>query len=394
MKFALFALSLGSALSAVKAQVAAYGQCGGLNYTGSTTCVSGYTCVYSNDWYSQCVPSTQAASSSSTKTSSTKTSSTKTSSTKTSSTKTSSTSSKTSSSSQVSTTAAAGGVTGWAALGGTTGGAGGTTTRVSTLAALTAALTGDSPKIVILTASLTGNEVIKVGSNTSLYGASGSVVLTGIGIRIINVSNVIVRNLKIQKVLADAGDHIGIQASSKVFIDHVDVSSDRDHDKDYYDGLTDITHGCTYITVSNSFFHDHWKTMLIGHSDSNSSEDTAMTVTVNNNYFKNLNSRGPSFRFGHGHVYNNYYQDMSDGINTRVGAILRVENNVWTGTCSSALYSTDGGYAQASGNDFGTCESGNTALAGTLSIPYSYTLLSTSSVISSVTANAGAKLTF
>ncbi|KAG8812923.1 hypothetical protein FRC19_002801, partial [Serendipita sp. 401] len=195
-------------------------------------------------------------------------------------------------------------------------------------------------------------------------------------------------------VLADAGDHIGIQASSKVFIDHVDVSSDRDHDKDYYDGLTDITHGCTYITVSNSFFHDHWKTMLIGHSDSNSSEDTAMTVTVNNNYFKNLNSRGPSFRFGHGHVYNNYYQDMSDGINTRVGAILRVENNVWTGTCSSALYSTDGGYAQASGNDFGTCESGNTALAGTLSIPYSYTLLSTSSVISSVTANAGAKLTF
>ncbi|KAG8984167.1 hypothetical protein FRB90_005502 [Tulasnella sp. 427] len=37
--------------------VAAYGQCGGLNYTGPTTCVSGYTCTYSNDYYSQCVPS-------------------------------------------------------------------------------------------------------------------------------------------------------------------------------------------------------------------------------------------------------------------------------------------------------------------------------------------------
>ncbi|KAG8953052.1 hypothetical protein FRC04_002999 [Tulasnella sp. 424] len=35
--------------------VAAYGQCGGLTYTGPTTCVSGYTCVYSNDYYSQCV---------------------------------------------------------------------------------------------------------------------------------------------------------------------------------------------------------------------------------------------------------------------------------------------------------------------------------------------------
>ncbi|KAG9004202.1 hypothetical protein FRB90_011043 [Tulasnella sp. 427] len=37
--------------------VAAYGQCGGIGWTGGTTCVSGYTCTYSNDYYSQCVPS-------------------------------------------------------------------------------------------------------------------------------------------------------------------------------------------------------------------------------------------------------------------------------------------------------------------------------------------------
>ncbi|KAG9046253.1 hypothetical protein FS837_004779 [Tulasnella sp. UAMH 9824] len=37
--------------------VAAYGQCGGIGWTGGTVCVSGYTCTYSNDWYSQCVPS-------------------------------------------------------------------------------------------------------------------------------------------------------------------------------------------------------------------------------------------------------------------------------------------------------------------------------------------------
>lgn len=36
--------------------VAAYGQCGGTGYTGSTTCVSGYTCTYSNAYYSQCIP--------------------------------------------------------------------------------------------------------------------------------------------------------------------------------------------------------------------------------------------------------------------------------------------------------------------------------------------------
>jgi hypothetical protein len=34
---------------------AAYGQCGGANWTGSTTCASGYVCKVQNDYYSQCV---------------------------------------------------------------------------------------------------------------------------------------------------------------------------------------------------------------------------------------------------------------------------------------------------------------------------------------------------
>ncbi|KAG8758048.1 hypothetical protein FRC14_000900 [Serendipita sp. 396] len=40
------------------AQQTAYGQCGGQGWTGPTTCVSGWTCVYSNTWYSQCLQST------------------------------------------------------------------------------------------------------------------------------------------------------------------------------------------------------------------------------------------------------------------------------------------------------------------------------------------------
>lgn len=57
---------------AVTAQQPAWGQCGGQGYTGNTTCVSGYTCVFVNDWYSQC----QLASTSSTLTTVTKTTST------------------------------------------------------------------------------------------------------------------------------------------------------------------------------------------------------------------------------------------------------------------------------------------------------------------------------
>ncbi|AEO64954.1 23ac2323-bcd4-4ffe-a5f5-729369bd6a8a [Thermothielavioides terrestris] len=42
--------------SGAAAQSGAWGQCGGIGYTGPTSCVSGYRCVYVNDWYSQCQP--------------------------------------------------------------------------------------------------------------------------------------------------------------------------------------------------------------------------------------------------------------------------------------------------------------------------------------------------
>jgi len=57
------------------------------------------------------------------------------------------------------------------------------------------------------------------------------IALVGVGLRVLEESNVILRNLKVSKVLAEAGDAIAIQASSQVWVDHVDLSSDVDHDK-------------------------------------------------------------------------------------------------------------------------------------------------------------------
>ncbi|TVY83678.1 Endo-1,4-beta-xylanase C [Lachnellula suecica] len=42
--------------TAVYAQQSAYGQCGGTGWAGATTCVSGYTCFETNEYYSQCIP--------------------------------------------------------------------------------------------------------------------------------------------------------------------------------------------------------------------------------------------------------------------------------------------------------------------------------------------------
>jgi len=276
--------------------------------------------------------------------------------------------------------------------GGTTGGKGGTTTTVTTLAALTSAVAGNTAKIVIISGTITGDTVVQIGSNTSVLGKSGA-KLTGVGLRVLSQSNVIIRNLIISKVLASAGDAIGIQEAHNVWVDHVDLSSDLDHDKDYYDGLLDITHGCYAVTVTNSYLHDHWKASLVGHSDNNGDEDAALQVTYANNYWQNLSSRTPSFRFGHGHIYNNVFDSNSDGINTRDGAQLLIQNNVWSSP-KKPLYSTDEGYAVASGNDFGG--GSNTAPAGTFtSPPYTaYSLIAVGSVRAAVVGTAGATLSF
>lgn len=55
-----------------------------------------------------------------------------------------------------------------------TGGRGGTTTTVTTLDALTAAVTGDTPAIVIISGTITGNVVVKVGSNKTVVGKKGA----------------------------------------------------------------------------------------------------------------------------------------------------------------------------------------------------------------------------
>lgn len=53
-------LSAVAIAATAQAQQTAWGQCGGNGWTGATTCVSGYVCTYSNPWYSQCLPGTQA----------------------------------------------------------------------------------------------------------------------------------------------------------------------------------------------------------------------------------------------------------------------------------------------------------------------------------------------
>jgi pectate lyase len=216
--------------------------------------------------------------------------------------------------------------------------------------------------------------------------------LIGNGFFVWKQKNVIVRNLKISKVRAANGDAVGIQASSHVWVDHCDLSSDQAHGKNYYDGLLDVTHASDFVTISNTHFHDHFKGSLVGHSDKNGQEDTGhLRITFYNNFWTNVHSRAPSLRFGTGHVFNSYFSNVTDGINCRDDAQLLVQNNVFVNS-TKPLYSTKGGYAIAKDNDFGGSQ--NTALQGKLSsVPYKYHLEPPASV-KSITRSVGNTLSF
>lgn len=226
-----------------------------------------------------------------------------------------------------------------------------------------------------------------------MLGVGSGSGFTGGGLRIKESTNVIVRNLNISKPVAPA-DGITVQKSTKVWIDHNTFSADRTHDKDYYDGLLDITHASDSVTVSWNTFKDHFKGSLVGHSDNNPTEDTGhLRVTYHHNQFSNVYSRIPSLRFGTGHFYDNYVQGADTACHSRMGAQMLVENNVFRDTkiaVTTNRSSDVDGYAVLRGNDLGGAATEISQTGSFTNPPYSYTAEPASSVVASVTSGAGA----
>ncbi|WP_416970671.1 pectate lyase family protein [Streptomyces sp. 4F14] len=276
---------------------------------------------------------------------------------------------------------------------GTTGGGSASAVTVSTLAAFKSAVTGGTSKVVRVNGLITLSGQVDIGSNTTVLGVGSSSGFTGGGLRLKNVTNVVVRNLNISKPVAPA-DGIEVQRSTKVWIDHNSFSADRDHDKDHYDGLLDINHGSDSVTVSWNTFKDHFKGSLVGHSDKNSSEDTGhLRVTYHHNLFSNVYSRIPSLRFGTGHFYDNHVVGADTAVHSRMGAQMLVENNVFRNTkiaVTTSQSSDVDGFANLRGNDLGGAATEVSRTGSFTAPPYGYTAEPASSVVASVAAGAGA----
>ena len=251
---------------------------------------------------------------------------------------------------------------------------------------------------------------IKDMDNVSLIGVGENGEFDGIGLNIRRANNIIVQNLLFHEAwpgqekdaISIEGDDDG-STTGHIWIDHCELYSSLMVDKDYYDGLIDSKSGARYITLSYNYLHDSWKTSLHGHTENDSNPDTDRLVTFHHNRFEDLESRVPLFRHGKGHVYNNYYNNIrSTAINTRAGAEMLIENNIFENTQNPivSFYSDVIGYWNLSGNVYGsgvTWTSGGgtdiTAQSGEstsdYTVPYEYTLDPTDGLKEHIIANAG-----
>jgi pectate lyase len=220
---------------------------------------------------------------------------------------------------------------------GTTGGLGGPTVVASTLQELTDYAAQTGPLVIHLATNFTGlagTATLKVASNKTIEGTARGAGLTGVGLWVNDASNVIIRQLVIQKVPHDQGDCVTIQHSDHVWVDHCDFFSDRlqPSDAGVYDDLIDVVHASDDVTISWNNLHDNWHPTLVGHtaSDAGAVEDrNHLTVTYHHNYFNRAGSYNPRVRFGTVHVYNNVFEDIETGIISQMSATVLVEGNIF-----------------------------------------------------------------
>jgi pectate lyase len=312
---------------------------------------------------------------------------------------------------------------GFASLdGNTTGGGSATPQVVTTLAQLNTAAGGTGAAVIFVSGKL-AQGTVKIGSNKTIVGCSGTAPTLSGHVDVNGSANVIVRNINIVGFnckppdvdtsnggqCQNGQDAVTVQKSHNVWFDHDAIS-------DGSDGNLDIVHASDFITVSyTKFFYSsarsdpndtgaagHRFSNLIGGSDGNKSEDTGhLNITWHHDWWaQNVVERQPRIRFGKNHLFNNLWSSTGDdyAIGVGVGASILTQNNAFTGirTPIDETSFVDSSIASSSIKSTGNVLSGTTGTApadlnagSVFTPPYTVNLGMGSSTSAFVQANAG-----
>jgi pectate lyase len=274
--------------------------------------------------------------------------------------------------------------------GGTTGGGNATPTIVTTAAAFRLAVSGTTPRVVVVQGRIDLGGGVSIDSNKTIMGADTS---SGLYNGTINVrgANYIFQNLTLGP---SSGDVMEISGARNVFVTKCEFYGSTDE-------LCSIVRQADFITVSWSKFHfpnpdSHSFAHLIGNADSATADRGKLHVTLHHNWYgAGVRGRMPRVRFGHVHLYNNYYNSPGNGycIGVGVECHIRVENTHFESV--SRPWADYGGASNGAigwaNLKFVNC-SQPTFMANTFPVftpPYAYTLDPVDNVKAIVTAGAG-----
>ncbi len=268
---------------------------------------------------------------------------------------------------------------------GTTGGAGGIVVTVSNAADFLSYIQRLGPYVIRVDGTIALNSMVNVQSHKTIVGVGSNGVITGGGLNMERVSNIIIRNLLFQSSVDDA---INIQDQAHhIWVEHCDFTGT-------FDGLLDIKQGSDYITVSWNRFLNHVKTCLLGHDDNNAAVDVGhLRVTYHHNWFDGTTERHPRVRFSAlAHVYNNYYLGNVYGIASTMDAEVLVEGNYFknVGAPTHVGYAVSGpGDLVERNNFFDNCPNPAQTRGEVLAPPYPYSLNNAADIPAMLQARAG-----
>ncbi len=208
----------------------------------------------------------------------------------------------------------------------TTGGGDGKVVTAKTYSEMTTYCGSADPLIILVEGTITGTNPFTVKSNKTIIGKAGA-KLSGCGLSMSGVSNIIIRNLTI----TGSADGIAARNTHHLWVDHCDIF-------DNGDGLLDITQQSSYCTVTWCKFYyvnqvDHRLACLIGSGGGDHPEDWSyLKVTYHHNWFaEKVNERMPRLMYGQAHVFNDYYTSTGNGYCFGIGSYgaALLENNYY-----------------------------------------------------------------
>jgi pectate lyase len=148
---------------------------------------------------------------------------------------------------------------------------------------------------------------IQVKSNKTLIGLGANAQISGASFNLANARNVIIRNLTIKEVnpgLVEAGDGIGLDNSSHIWLDHLRLAR-------ISDGYIDIRNSQN-VTVSWSAL-DGYNPAVCGNQHHYTSLAQNAQVTFHHNIWDRVSGRNPKLDGANtrAHLFNNYWRNVT-----------------------------------------------------------------------------------